>query len=79
MPRLYIFQNKYFDDGLIEVDFEYLKVKCYKRYDEILRDVYGDYMKIPDDKNGSIHGNVFFDPDKSYLEYQECNLEDIYD
>ena len=33
-------------------------------------------MKIPDNKNGSIHGNVFFDTENSYVKYEK-QIEDI--
>lgn len=51
--------------------FEYLNVKVTKYYDEWLKRQYGDYMQIPENKNGSMHGNVFFDTEKGYLEYKD--------
>lgn len=40
------FKKEWFDD-LIQVPFENLQVYIPKRYDEILRECYGDYMKLP--------------------------------
>lgn len=69
------YDNSWFED-YIETDFEYLKLKIIKEYDSFLTRQYGDYMKIPKNKNGSLHGNVFFDTDKSYKEYEK-NKEKI--
>ena len=33
-------------------------------------------MKLPENKNGSAHGSVFFDTEKSYKEY-ENRIEEI--
>lgn len=49
------------------VDFEFVKIPIPIKYDHALRTLFGDYMimkEIP-----SNHGNVFFDPDKSYNNY----------
>lgn len=52
------FKNSWFE-GEIELDFEYLKLKAPKGYHEFLASQYGDYMKIPENKNGSAHGSAF--------------------
>ncbi|MCM1177557.1 MAG: LicD family protein [Clostridium sp.] len=41
-----IMERTWFDE-LIEVEFEGLKVKCFKEYDKYLRLEYGDYMQLP--------------------------------
>ena len=51
----------------IEVPFEFTTVKISRIYDEILKQMYGDYMNPV--QGGSIHGGVFFDTDVSYKEY----------
>ena len=38
-------------------------------YDKVLRVQYGDYLKIPENKGGTIHGQAFFDTERSYKEY----------
>ena len=68
------YENEWFDK-YIEIDFEYLKVKIIEKYDAFLTKQYGEYMKIPENKSGSMHGNVFFDTDKSYLEYEKNKNE----
>lgn len=55
----------------IYMDFEYMQLPCPYMYDKVLRAQYGDYMKIPKQKNTSMHGSVFFDTKKSYIEYEE--------
>ena len=49
------------------MDFEFLKIPVPVNYHAILSRTYGDYMKFV--IGTSLHGNVFFDTDKSYTEY----------
>jgi hypothetical protein len=51
------------------LDFEMLKLPAPKGWDAVLRRHYGDYMLIPENKNGSFHGSVEFDPETPYTEY----------
>lgn len=69
------FKNSWFE-GEVEVDFEYLKLKAPSGYHEFLASQYGDYMKLPENKNGSAHGSTFFDTEKSYKEYED-KIEEI--
>lgn len=55
------------------LDFEMLKLPAPKAWDAVLRHHYGDYMRIPENKNGTSHGNVEFDPDTPYTEYFNNN------
>ena len=56
------------DFGKCEMmDFEFLKIPVPVNYHAILSRTYGDYMKFV--IGTSLHGNVFFDTDKSYTEY----------
>jgi len=54
-------------DSTIEYPFEMLKVPVPVGYDNILRQQYGEWM-IPVHAPSS-HGGVFFDTDRSYMEY----------
>lgn len=74
-PKDTKFKNSWFE-GEVEVDFEYLKLKAPNGYHEFLASQYGDYMKLPENKNGSAHGTVFFDTEKSYKEYED-RIEEI--
>lgn len=56
--------------NLKRVPFEFLMVPIPRNYDEILHQQYGNYMKIPGNKNGSRHGKIIVSTDKSYLEKQ---------
>lgn len=58
-------------DGVVYMDFEYMKLACPIQYHELLTVKYGDYLKIPENKGGSMHGKVFFDTNKSYKEYEK--------
>lgn len=69
LPESPKYKEEYFNQ-IIDMKFEYLKLSCPKEYDRILKTLYGDYMKIPENKNGSLHGEIFFDTKKSYKEYQ---------
>ena len=55
------------------LDFEMLKLPAPKGWDSVLRHHYGDYMRIPENKNGTSHGGVEFDPDRPYTEYFKNN------
>ena len=53
-----------------ECDFEGLKVLVPGRYDNILRIMYGDYMKLPDmEQRVSWHPGAIFEPDIPYKDY----------
>jgi len=53
----------------VMLDFEMMKIPAPKGFDAILRRQYGDYTVIPDDKNGTAHGHVIFEPEISYKDY----------
>ena len=56
---------------LIYVPFENINIPIPKKYDEILRNMYGNYMEFPPiEKRGKWHENIIiFDPDTPYKEY----------
>lgn len=43
---------------LISVPFEFMEIPIPRNYDSMLRQQYGDYMKIPKNKGGSMHGEL---------------------
>ena len=46
---------------VIDVDFEGHKVMCFEGWDELLKNSYGDYMKLPPDKERKgLHGTTWF-------------------
>lgn len=49
-----IFQRKWFEDS-IDVEMEGRKYKVPAKYDDILTHIYGDYMKLPDEKDRVAH------------------------
>lgn len=57
-------------DEVIYHKFEDIELPIPAHYDEVLRVEFGDYMKIPENKNGSIHGECYVDFDNSYTKYQ---------
>ena len=62
--------NKWFRDGsFIKVPFMDIEANIPKDYDELLTRYYGDYMKPV--KGTSMHGEVFYDPDKDWHYYME--------
>lgn len=50
-----VYPAEYFADGYTELVFETLKCPVFKRYDEILKHRYGDYMKLPPEKDRQVH------------------------
>lgn len=56
----------------VKVDFENIKVNAPENYDEYLRVLYGDYMKLPPEDQRENHHNFHLaDVNKSFREYQE--------
>ncbi len=51
----------------VPMNFEMIKVPVPQNYDNLLKKTYGDW-RTPI-KGGSVHGGVFFDPDRPYTEY----------
>ena len=51
---------------LIDMPFECLQVPVPRHFDDMLRQQYGDYMKIPKNKNGSVHGELIVSTDYTY-------------
>ena len=58
-------------DDIIYLPFEKLLVPIPKNYDEILKNMYGNYMEFPPiEKRGVWHeGQLIFEPDIAYKEY----------
>lgn len=73
LPKEFKYENDWFDN-YIDLSFEKIEVKSIKKYDELLTKEYGNYMEIPSNKNGSIHGSVFFDTEKNYKYYNNIKL-----
>lgn len=51
---------------LIYMPFEMLQVPVPRKYDSMLRQQYGEYMKIPQNKKGSIHGELIVSTEYTY-------------
>jgi lipopolysaccharide cholinephosphotransferase len=66
--RYWIYKSEI--DYLKEVSFEVLKVPVPRLFDDILKRIYGDYMKFPPEEERGIwhEGMITFDPDVSYKE-----------
>lgn len=56
-----------FFDKTIEMPFEYISLPMMQKYDDYLKVLYGDYMAFK--KNTSLHEGIFFDPNRSYIDY----------
>lgn len=58
----------------VELDFEGIKIVAPERYDLWLKQVYGDYMKLPPEEKRITHHNTeIIDTKKSYKEYMKNN------
>lgn len=59
-------------EDIIWVDFEGESMPIPQDYDSYLRLRFGDYMKLPDEKNRypKTHNLIYFDVDKSYKEFK---------
>ncbi len=71
-----IVKKEWFDES-ISVPFEHIEIKIPKMYDEYLKHIYGDYMKLPSkEKQKSHHYRYYFDIDSERVltmsEVREC-------
>ena len=73
-PNEFKYDSAWFD-SYVELPFENMKAKALAGYKELLERQYGDYMAIPKNKNGTVHGGAFFDTGKSYKEYEAQRIE----
>ncbi|MBQ0054810.1 MAG: LicD family protein [Synergistaceae bacterium] len=56
----------------VYLDFEDIKICCPARYDELLTQLFGDYMTPPPKKDREQHHNILVaDTEKSYTEYPD--------
>lgn len=61
-------------DSAFLMDFENIKITVPVGWNQILEKCFGNYMEFPPlDKRGGWHSSVFWDPDKSYKEYQNTS------
>ena len=76
LSQVFVFTNMYGyfkkeDFARIEMsDFEYLRLPVMNGFDRVLKTTFGDNWRVPA-KVPNCHGSMFFDTDKSYLEYQK--------
>lgn len=56
---------------LVDADFEGYKIPIPSNYDNVLKELYGDYMKFPPvEERGKYHEEqIYYDPDIPYKEY----------
>lgn len=66
-----IYSKAVFGDGIL-LDFEGSKIRCPQKYDEYLKQQFGDYMSFPPERErNSGHVPAVLDLNKSYRYYQE--------
>lgn len=53
---------------LVYMPFEFLEVPVPRAYDSMLRQQYGDYMQIPENKKGNLHGEILVSTDCDFNE-----------
>lgn len=66
--NIYEYRREWFS-GYEDCRFEGGKVRVPKGFDDILKKLYGDYMKFPSADEIGVHHHIFFDPDRPYSEY----------
>lgn len=71
-----VWQKDWFDGTLLH-PFEDIMISIPKKFDEVLRTEYGEYMKIPENKDGTIHGKCFFDCDNSFERYKDLSKDEF--
>lgn len=58
---------------LIEMPFEFVQIPVPRNYDSMLRQQYGDYMKIPENKNQNMHGELIISTDYAFDDPRRIN------
>ena len=53
-------------NDLVMMPFEFIEVPVPRNYDSMLRQQYGDYMKIPENKKAGFHGELIISTDYAY-------------
>ena len=71
-----VWDKALFDNAVMH-KFEDIEIAIPEKYDAVLRLEFGDYMQIPKDLGGSIHGKCFFDTGKSYKKYLNYTSKQI--
>lgn len=56
---------------IVYLPFETIEVPVPRKYDEMLRQQYGDYMKIPEKKGLSMHGELYISTEYSFDDYRK--------
>lgn len=56
-------------DTIIMQEFEGMHFPIPSGFDDVLKQEYGDYMKLPPIQERGAHDDMFFDPDKPYTDY----------
>ena len=57
--------------NLVTMPFEFVEVPVPASYDSMLRQQYGDYMKIPENKSGTMHGELIFESESTYTDHSK--------
>lgn len=71
-----VWKSDWFDETIMH-KFEDTEIMIPVKYDEVLRQEYNDYMTIPTVKGENIHGECYFDLNKSYKEYQNIDKKEF--
>lgn len=71
-----IWPTNWFDEATTH-KFEDIDIMIPVKYDDVLKREFGNYMEIPENKNGSMHGTCYFDLDKTYKEYENITKEEF--
>ncbi len=63
-------------EGVTYHKFEDIEIPIPVHYDEILKHEFGNYMELPTDRGGNMHGSCYFDLDKSWKEYKNISYKE---
>ena len=58
---------------LVRMPFEYTTIPVPRNYDAMLHQQYGDYMQIPENKGGNLHGDLIIDTRHPYEEMRRLS------
>lgn len=71
--------NKEWFDEITYHEFNGISMPIPVHYDEVLKTEFNNYMELPKIKNGTVHGECFFNLLKPYSDYKNLNYNEFLD
>lgn len=74
--KVHLYKEDSFNETIM-LPFEHMSIACPIGFDDNLKSQYGNYMEFV--TGTSMHGGLFFDTGKSYMEYKGISYKEFCD